>query len=43
MSYEPREFLRHILAEAEYLSSLQPRLTRAALVREFRRILALED
>ncbi|WKW12498.1 DUF86 domain-containing protein [Pseudogemmatithrix spongiicola] len=31
MSYEPREFLRHILAEVEYLSSLQPRLTRATL------------
>lgn len=31
MSFEPREYLRHILAEAEYLTGLQPRLTRAAL------------
>jgi uncharacterized protein with HEPN domain len=31
MSYEPRELLRHILAEAEYLSGLRPGLTRAAL------------
>lgn len=31
MSFEPREFLQHILAEAEYLTSVQPRLTRASL------------
>lgn len=31
MSYEPRELLRHILAEAEYLSGLRPGLSRAAL------------
>lgn len=31
MSFEPREFLQHILAEAEYLTSVQPRLTRALL------------
>jgi len=31
MSFEAREFLQHILAEAEYLTSVQPRLTRASL------------
>jgi uncharacterized protein with HEPN domain len=31
MSYEPREFLRHILAETEFLVALRPRVTRQAL------------
>jgi uncharacterized protein with HEPN domain len=31
MSYEPREFLRHILLEADYLGTIQPTLTRASL------------
>jgi uncharacterized protein with HEPN domain len=31
MSYEPREFLRHILAEAEYLVGVSATLTRAQL------------
>jgi uncharacterized protein with HEPN domain len=31
MSYEPREFLRHILAEAEFLVALSPRVTRQVL------------
>jgi uncharacterized protein with HEPN domain len=31
MSYEPREFLRHILAEADYLVALGPTLTRTRL------------
>ena len=31
MSFEPREFLRHILAEAEYLESVSAGLTRQQL------------
>lgn len=31
MSYEPREFLRHILAEAEFLVGISAGLTRAKL------------
>lgn len=31
MSFEPREFLRHILAEAEYLASVSATLTREQL------------
>lgn len=31
MSFEPREFLRHILAEADFLAATQPQLTRARL------------
>ena len=31
MSYEPREFLRHILVEAEYLVGVSTDLTRAQL------------
>ena len=31
MSYEPREFLRHILAEAEFLAEVSVGLTRARL------------
>jgi uncharacterized protein with HEPN domain len=31
MSYEPREFLRHILAEAEFLVGVSAGLTRARL------------
>lgn len=31
MSFEPREFLRHILDEAEYLASLSATLTREQL------------
>lgn len=31
MSYEPREFLRHILVEAEYLLEVSAGLTRAKL------------
>lgn len=31
MSYEPREFLRHILAEAEYLAEISATLSREQL------------
>jgi len=31
MSFEPREFLRHILAETEYLTTIRAGLTRDAL------------
>ena len=31
MSFEPREFLRHILQEADFLVGVTPRLTRALL------------
>jgi len=31
MPFEPREFLRHILAEAEYLTTISASLTRDAL------------
>lgn len=31
MSFEPREFLRHILQEADFLVGIAPRLTRALL------------
>jgi uncharacterized protein with HEPN domain len=31
MSFEPREFLRHILAEADYLAGVSKGLTRAQL------------
>lgn len=31
MSYEPREYLRHILAEVEYLSEIKSSLTRSQL------------
>jgi hypothetical protein len=31
MSYEPREILRHILAEADFLVGLRATLTRQAL------------
>jgi len=31
MSFEPREFLRHILVEVRYLESIRPGLTRDRL------------